>query len=93
MNDCNECPWPSTLFGAVGPSIFEYAIVLPNSTVWVGGESNVGFEGMVGVEGSEEVAVIMLGSAFSVVDDCGLIGSDGWMYGYAINVAIFGGFG
>lgn len=36
---------------------------------WVGGESDVGFEGVVGVEGAEEVAVVVFGGFVFFVCD------------------------
>lgn len=69
MNDSNKCPWSSGTFGFVGSSGFEDAVVLTYASGGVGGESDVGFEGVVWVEGAEEVAVKVFvgGWIFTVV--------------------------
>ena len=64
VNNGNECPWSSGTFGFVGSSGFEYAVVLSYASGGVGGEPDVGFEGMVWVEGAEEVAVKVFGGGW-----------------------------
>lgn len=58
VQDQDKVPWPSGALGPPGAAVFEDAVVLPQTAVGVGGETNVGLVGMPGgVEGAEAVAV------------------------------------
>ncbi|KAL7483623.1 hypothetical protein ACHAW6_009267 [Cyclotella cf. meneghiniana] len=88
-DDAAKRPGPSGATRASRSAAFEEAVVLSQAACGVGGVSDVGFDGVGGVEGAEEVAVIVCGRGVMGREGGGFEGGCGGRWSVGCD---FGGF-